>query len=360
MNTGRDDASFSPDDSVDAAMLDRYLSGEASDDEQHLVDAWIAASPARARWLANIREAMTTAFGSSLVDTVRAQRSLIKRIERHPLSPIAMGQQTVPLTPPKIENIGGARGWFKNQPLRRIAQYSVAGLMIGVLGIIVGWHTHTRQGALPRSGVVSRYTTANGERANITLPDGNTVTLNVASQLDVPADYPSGNHTVRLTGEALFTILHHEGRPFTVLAGQTAVRVLGTSFMVRHYATDPTSMVAVRAGKVAVGDVVVTPSRLAEVGPDGSAHVRSSEAAQFSFAAGVLQLDSMPLSRAIVELNRWYAADIRLGDPSLARVAIEGKFSAGSLSDLTSVLELMLDARVVRDGRRLTLYRKGV
>ena len=205
---------------------------------------------------------------------------------------------------------------------------------------------------------VSMYTTLSGERANITLPDGSTVALNVASRLEVPIDYAAGNHTMHLMGEALFTVRHHEGMPVTVIAGATTARVLGTSFAVRHYATDTTTTVAVRDGKVAVGRVVVTAARLLEVTPHDALRLRAANPAQFGFTAGVLKLNNMPLSRAVAELDRWYAADIRLGDSSFAKIPIEGKFVAGSLSALAEILTLGLDARVVRDGRVLTLYPK--
>jgi ferric-dicitrate binding protein FerR (iron transport regulator) len=64
----------------------------------------------------------------------------------------------------------------------------------------------------------------------------------------------------------------------------------------------------------------------------------------------------MSLANAIPELNRWYDADVRLADPSLASQPVEGNVSAGSLSDLANILELSLDIRVVRAGRVLTLY----
>ncbi|HXC24982.1 MAG TPA: FecR domain-containing protein, partial [Gemmatimonadaceae bacterium] len=64
----------------------------------------------------------------------------------------------------------------------------------------------------------------------------------------------------------------------------------------------------------------------------------------------------LPLPAAIVELDRWFDADIRLGDPMLEKQRIKGEFAAGSLADLSAILELTYNVRVVRDGRVLTLY----
>jgi ferric-dicitrate binding protein FerR (iron transport regulator) len=72
----------------------------------------------------------------------------------------------------------------------------------------------------------------------------------------------------------------------------------------------------------------------------------------------MLTLDKVPLIEAIPDLNRWYNADIRLGDPALAGRKIIGGFKLGSLTDLAAILELTFDVRVVRDANTLTLYSK--
>jgi len=214
-------------------------------------------------------------------------------------------------------------------------------------------------GNRPSPGTATQFTTyatTSGQRANIVLPDGSTVALNVASRLYVPVDYAAGNHRLRLDGEALFTVRHLEGTLFSVVAGAVSANVLGTSFAVRHYTTDTTTTVSVREGKVAVRSAVLTAVRQAVVNRQGEVRVQAATPEQFSFAAGVLTLNDVPFSRAIVEFDRWYDADIRLGDPALATRRLTGQCAAGSLADLVELLEFTFDVRVVRDGRVLTLY----
>jgi len=203
---------------------------------------------------------------------------------------------------------------------------------------------------------MTTYATMNGERATITLPDGSHVTLGVASQLDVPTDFARRDRTLRLKGEAVFAVAHQGGMPFTVVAGATVARVLGTTFLVRRYATDTTTVVAVREGKVAVRSVVLAATQQISVSLTGQTRLQPADAALFTFTTGVLTLEDMTLAHAIAELDRWYDVDIRLGDPALAMQGIGGKFLAGSVSDLAALLEMTFDVRVVRDGRVLTLY----
>ena len=69
-----------------------------------------------------------------------------------------------------------------------------------------------------------------------------------------------------------------------------------------------------------------------EVTRAGSIREGPADPGQFAFATGVLTIDSMRLSNAIPDLNRWYNADIRLGDTTLASQLIEGKFIGGSFN----------------------------
>ena len=359
-----------PPTSPDTDLLDRYFANECTPAERALVDAW-AASPEHALRLAVLRRAVAEPFGpvafSSPAELRERLWNAADAAEQGAPS-VASPSVVAPTVStvrggPGVRALAGRAGTVGGGAPRPFARWwpALVGGALVVAAAVVGWRSGLFRAGAPLPVTMSTYATTNGERANITLPDGSTVMLNVASRLEVPADYATGHRTVRLTGEALFTVYHREKAPFTVVAGGTAARVLGTSFVVRHYATDTTTAVAVRDGKVAVQggaiqSVVLTASRYIEIGSRGAARLGEGDRSLFDFAAGVLTIHSTPLMQAIPELNRWYAADVQLGDPSFARVPIEGKFTAGSLSDLANVLGLMLHARVVRNGRVLTLY----
>lgn len=233
----------------------------------------------------------------------------------------------------------------------------MSSVMLSVAMIAMGWFINDNRINSHLTAHTSVYSTANGERATVTLPDGSIATLNVGSQLRVPSNYAIGNRTVELTGEALFSVTNHADAPFTVQAGPSVTRVLGTQFVVRHYSTDTVATVAVREGKVMVQSEVLTQDQAITVSASGAGKVESVHPEMFAFSTGVLALGPMALSDAIVELNRWYDADIRLGSSALHEERISGRFSAGSVSDLIEHLEWAFNFRVVREGRVLTLYR---
>ena len=333
---------------IEWASLARYLAGEGSAAE---VEHWMSADPERSVWVGQLRQVFEARQRVPDEWNIETELSRFRaRVKAHTSTEHAVfkGRKALGTQPLR-------RALFNGRLRSSRLWYATATLLIATLGVVVGWHERGQRFLSRTSHTVSTYATANGQRATITLLDGTTVVLNVASRLDVPKDYAAGNHTVYLSGEALFTVSHHDEKPFTVVAGTTITKVLGTTFVVRRYGTDTAVTVAVRDGRVAVGPTVVTAARLVEVGHTGRAHLGVATPSLFSFATGVLALDSMPLSAAIPELDRWYDAQIRLGDRALETKPIEGNIPAGSLADLTAILELT-DIRVVRDGRVLTLY----
>jgi ferric-dicitrate binding protein FerR (iron transport regulator) len=229
-----------------------------------------------------------------------------------------------------------------------------ASLIVGIVVLALGWHMQSL--SVHQDMATTVYTTARGERANIRLPDGSTVALNVESRLVVPSDYARGHRTLQLTGEALFSVMHHPQSEFTVTSGGITTRVLGTSFVVRHYQNDTSTFVAVRDGKVGVRTAVLSAGQQSDVTTQGAASVQAVDPSRFTFVTGVLTLNDVPMRDAIVELGRWYNLDIRLGDSKLAARRIGGGFAAGASSDMISFFETMLNVRVVRDGQVVTLY----
>jgi transmembrane sensor len=298
--------------------------------------------PRGARFIERLR----TQYMRSSGDPARLDR-MLNDVLHEIAAPVLREKSTRPVL--KRDRVGGPH------PLPHRIWYGMATAVIGVLGVFIGWHSGIQHRFQQPFRSMSTYATTNGQRATITLLDGTTVVLGVASRLDVPDDFATGNHQVALTGEALFTVLHHAGTPFTVVASGTQTRVLGTSFVVRHYPRDTVTTVAVRDGKVLVDSAVVTAQYLAEVGSHRTLALRRADPSVFSFATGVLTLNVVPLPDAIPDLDRWFDVDIRLGDPALARKRIDGRFTTGSVAELIKLFEMAYDVRVVRTGRVITL-----
>lgn len=98
----------------------------------------------------------------------------------------------------------------------------------------------------------SGFDTRKGERREIQLSDGSTITLNVLSSIRVPSNFGVKDRRIILRGEAFFQVSKDKTRPFIIKTGKIQTRVVGTSFDIKAYNTDNSIKVAVATGKVQV------------------------------------------------------------------------------------------------------------
>jgi transmembrane sensor len=91
-----------------------------------------------------------------------------------------------------------------------------------------------------------------GKLLKTRLSDGTIVWLNSDSKLRYPEAFRDSIREVSLTGEAYFEVAHNAEKPFVIQSNGLATRVLGTRFVVKSYAGDKLSSVAVLSGKVSV------------------------------------------------------------------------------------------------------------
>lgn len=342
----------------DHHLIERYVSGTCTLPEKVAMDRWIAANPeweyaikainhdvAQAR---NARHAargdMHTAAEVSEID------QLMSRISEAKANPVisTRGHRSRPPLSSKFKSWDRAR-----RTLIASAAGAIA-LLIAFVSIIDIASDKTSTS----SRLVFTYTTGNGHRSTITLSDGSKVILNVSSRLEVPVDYYAGNRALKLEGEAIFSVAPNAKSPFTVTSGSTTTRVLGTNFIVRHYPTDTATLVSVRDGRVSVEGTILNASQQAVVHPAREPVLTTFTPSRFNFVDGILTFENVLLVEAVQDLNRWYDVDIRIADPTLLTETVEGGFKAGSDSNLISILELMYNVRVVKEGKTLTLYRR--
>lgn len=362
--------------------VDRFLAGKSSPDEVERFRVYLESAPGASGWF-DVFQSVEHTFAADLVtgaadallfdrlgahDTIRLRSS--SKDSAYPKHGVAAHSRETVRRIDNMANGNDSPSALSTSPgfvrhFSRSAWYTIIGVGLSLAILVAGWHVGSDRQSNTKTAYASNYTTGNGQRATITLPDGSLVVLNVASQLTIPVDYAEGNRTLRLTGEALFTVAHNKHAPFVVLAGPSVTQVLGTSFSVRHYPTDTAAIVAVQDGKISVGGdssmtpAIVTANQQVLVSWGGMSAINSATLANFAFATGRVMLDGISLRDAIPELNRWYDADIRLADPTLALRRITAEGASGSVSDLAAILAVTFDdIGVVRDGRTLTLYRR--
>jgi transmembrane sensor len=203
------------------------------------------------------------------------------------------------------------------------------------------------------------YATARGHRAEVQLADGSTLSLDGATSLDVTLG-TDRRAVVMRSGEAYFDIAHDPARPFTVQAGTSSARVLGTAFdlnLVHGQVELAVYRGAVRFGAAQGG----TQGRVVRAGwrsrfADGAAsEPKPFDVTRQDWRDGWLDADDMPLGEVVEAINRQGGA-ITLPPPEpLAKVRIAGRFRLDDPATLLDAIGGAYGFRVRHDGQDLRL-----
>jgi ferric-dicitrate binding protein FerR (iron transport regulator) len=97
---------------------------------------------------------------------------------------------------------------------------------------------------------INEISVPNGNRSLIVLPDGSKAWLTNGSKISYPENFTGETREIKLEGEAFFTVVHNENKPFFVNIGAHRVKVLGTEFSVLAYPCDNIVQVDLVSGKV--------------------------------------------------------------------------------------------------------------
>ncbi len=346
-------------------LMMKWILGDLGPEDARALDAWVAADPARRTELEEMRQLWRMA---GEVAEARAAAPDPEEQGRWARLARAMREQDQASLPPaharfgprlvhtiELPFVGGrSRGWGW------VAAAAAAAAL--VTGGEWWTRTHARAHAAEAVRPMRVYETTRGERAEFRLSDGTRVMLNVASRVEVPADYGQRDRVVHLRGGAYFEVVHNQQRPFAVYAGDMVARDLGTEFTIGAYPEDHRTQVV--AGQVALAaavdstrSVTVSPGQRGQLDGAGRPVVDKVDTAMaFAWTGGTLVLDGTPLRDALVQLGRWFDLDFRLADSSLGGIPVAATLTNQPTDQALDFLAGSLGLRATRDGRVVTLH----
>lgn len=203
------------------------------------------------------------------------------------------------------------------------------------------------------------FETGVGQTDTVRLEDGTRVVLAPRSRVSVAADYGRPARRVKLTGEALFDVVHDDAHPFSVLAGTATIRDIGTTFTVRHFG-EASIEVTVTAGSVVLhattkqereGIILHAGDHgVLDAGGLATLHQAAVTDADTAFASGRLVFAETPLSAVAAELERWYGITLRIEDPALAAQHITASFRGESVREVLNVIGLAIGVGIELHG----------
>jgi len=184
------------------------------------------------------------------------------------------------------------------------------------------------------------------------------VRLAPGSHVRVAADFGAPRRDVYLDGEGYFEVVHDESRPFTVYAGNTSVRDIGTAFSVRSYAADSAVQVVVREGIVVVAGVGrLRAGDIGRVSITGETSVQRAVDVEphLSWTSGRLVYSDAPLADVLADLRRWYGAEVELADTTIMHLPFTGTLADVAPNEAVAQLAATMGLTVQVDGKRIIL-----
>ena len=280
---------------------------------------------------------------------------------------------------------------------RRVKLIAVAACILLIAGLFF-----TFPGIIPRkqkTGIINTYTvsTQAGEKKMITLPDGTTVWLNVASKLSYPAGFAADSiRMVTLSGEAYFEVKHDSTRPFMIHTKNMDIRDIGTAFNVKSYPDEALTEASLITGAIEVTvhdnadrkirlkpkekivvyqnkhfekysntdslknmpvqDIQVSGYSIAQIKPDPVIRTFPETA----WMQNDLVFKNQPLEELAKIMERRYAVKIIITDNNIRQYQLTGIFKDETIGQALQELQVIAPFRYKIKDNVVTIYRKDL
>ena len=199
----------------------------------------------------------------------------------------------------------------------------------------------------------------------LVLADGSRVFLNSESQLTFPSYFEGDTRRVELTGEAYFEV-KKDGKPFIIQTPDLTIEVLGTSFNVNAYQTNPYVNATLVEGSIRIHLPEKQESFLLQ--PDHNFRLdKSSEEISVqqvntdiytAWVRGEFVFRNQPLTEIFAQLERWYDFKIIYEKPDIAKMRFTGSAEkVRPLDYLLNQIQAVTDIQYKSEGDKIILYK---
>jgi ferric-dicitrate binding protein FerR (iron transport regulator) len=311
------------------ALLERYLSGQASEKEQHLLD----------QFFDSYRDQHTSLPGISEPVKEDILRNIRQRTD--------LGIEIVPTR--------------RSYTWMAVAASVTLLAAVSYFFISIGPAQPASETAIAVKTVTR--TTTRGQRTTIVLADGTQIRLNANSTLSYPERFTGDTREIKLEGEGYFEVAHDPAHPFIVHSGHTATRVLGTSFNVQAIPSSVTVTLVEGKVNIAAGGTTqnLQPNQQAVVNADSDQiATRQVDVSKYvGWTNNTLIFDHVTLKEAFAQMENWYNVDIQFANPALGKCFITARYENESLENVLNSLRFMLNVNFKIDRHRVRVDGKG-
>ena len=296
-------------------LLNRYLSGEASPEEEQLLLEWY------------------DSFGREVPDPAHVPD---REDQEEVYARVLEGMQ---------------------RPVRRLWLYMGVAASLLFLLAAAGWYFYY-PGRHTAAMIASVHVlmTARGEKKEFVLPDSSRVWLNGDSKLS----FQDHSTEITLSGEAFFEVRHHASSPFIVHTEQADIRVLGTAFDVKSYPLEKVAEVVLSEGAVQVELrakktlYLLHPHQRLTASGDSVA-VQTAEEGK-GWKEGRLQFANERFDDLAIELERWFNVKILFRNQGIRNYRFTGTLDNAGLDDVLEALMLSRSFHYQKEGDTIVVY----
>jgi len=231
--------------------------------------------------------------------------------------------------------------------IQKIAAILLVPVLLGSLWIL--YQNNNLKKDLVAAEVIQEIKSQPGVKTQFSLPDGTEVWLNAASKIKYPTVFSGDTRSVELDGEAYFKVFKNKKKPFIVKAQNVEVTALGTAFNLCAYKEDKTFYTTLEEGKVGVINTeksnkqyILNPNEQILFNTVNETFSKSvvDVTRVTAWKDGKLVFDEIPFHQVVLTLGRWFNADIRLADQSIANYRYTGTFINENLEQVMELLKL--------------------
>ncbi len=309
---------------VNEALLQAYIYGQSSPEEENAVKRWLAADPENEKQFEQLLRLcfmQRTYHRISSRNAYAAYERVCRRIERK-------SQKTM---------------------IRRVL--SIAASVALLIAVSLSTYIYTRR-SFPVSQTVTMYANV-GMRTEFDLSDGTHVFLNAGSSLTYSVPFDTKQRNVLLQGEGFFSVTHDARRPFVVstLNDKLQIEVLGTEFNVQAYKEDESIRTTLVNGRVKLNifpdegeriSRMLIPSERAIYNRESNAlHVsKVNTIYDTSWREGILMFRDTPLPEVLNRLSHFYDVSFEVRDTVIESYVFTGTFENRQLSQILDYLRI--------------------
>lgn len=313
----------------DIDKIERYIKGESDPSEANLVESMFYCDGEANN---NLRQWLKKDWGNILLDSKEEEYDLGNLLDRihHLIRTDENKQSKKPL-----------------QRFIRIYMKAAAVLLLPLIitGSILFGFLRNRAGAVADQRVTSTIYAPMGSRVAFILPDSTTGMLNSGSYLTYSLPF-SKKRELKLEGEALFKVKKDEENPFEVSAGNSIVKVLGTSFNLSAYPAEDYVEVVIKEGTVEFkgtkksDGVLLTPSERLVFQNGNTIKHKVDPDKYIAWTEGRLIFRGDPMAEVARRLERWYNVKVVLADKELEGYSFRATFEDDMLEEVLKYLSM--------------------